>query len=1042
VIAVALLIAAAVPAHAQLTTGTIAGGVKDESNAALPGTLVTITNVSTGLVRTVTTDENGRYQATSLPTGPYEVTASLSGFGTAVHRGLELTAGQNAVVNLVLPVGTVTQEIVVIGGAPLVETTSATVSHLIAAKSVEDLPLIDRDLTQLTFLQPGIIKSPAGSELFAGMGEKFHVAGARGTQNLYLMDGVSNTDLSGNPQGVSGTYSGAETVQEIQIITNNYSAQYQSAAGGIVSALTKSGTNTVHGSAFEFYRGDRLESRGYFDRKFNNPIPDFSRHQYGGSAGGPIRRNKLFFFTSYEGLRQDRETTAQISVPSMAARQGILANGRTVAVHPVSAKILQLYPVPGQGNIVVQNFGDTVLIAGAETVSVESNLALGKLDYQMGGNNTLSGTYNYDKGQQDEADLFSDQGTFATNSRKHVASVKWTSVRGRSGVNEFHFGYSQSEPSEKPLSEFDWAGRGLLFHPDRSVMGRVDVPNMARVGFTDGGVSFGQRSISAKEGFSFNRKGHSFRVGGEGTYYQYNVKSCSGACNGDFFFASMETFLQGIPRRLEIQLPGGDVAERDLRQFRLGSYIQDDWRLRNNLTLNLGLRYEYSSVPDEVNGNVGNLINPVTDTAVTVGKLFENPTAKSFSPRLGVVWSPDTRSSLRGGFGVFYDHPALFNIRTSLLELPPFRLVGRIDRADANRVGQEIDFPNAFQTQLALAKGRPNIRTFQYNLDLTYMLRWNTTYQRQFGATWVVSADYTGSRGKNLWQQSLFNINRWDGWPAQPPPGTPKHFPDTPTPINPNFGEMRVQFSNSDSSYHGGSLGLQKRLSEGLQLGVAFTYGKSIDGGSTVTGDGFARDQRGVYAWDPDFRHGLSSFDVRKSFKANVAYELPWARDRRGLTGLLIAGWQVNSIVTLTDGFPLSVESKSSAQSRVIGDDEQLRPNLIPGGNQNPVTGNPDQWFDVTQFTPAPIGYFGNLGRNTVTAPGVKQVDLSFFKNIALPGTQRLQVRIETFNLFNTANFGVPDMDVFIDEKPNPTAGRITTTRPPRQTQIGLRWSF
>jgi outer membrane receptor protein involved in Fe transport len=1034
---------AAAPAAAQLTTATITGTITDASGAAVPGVAVTITNSSTGLSRTVVTNDHGRYEAPSLPGGPYELTAVMQGFGSVIRRGIQLTVGQNAVIDVTLPLATVQQEIVVTGGAPLIETTSATVSNLISAKSVEDLPLVNRDLTQLTFLQPGIMKSPAGADLFAGQGEKFHVGGARGTQNLYLLDGVSNADLSGNPQGVSGSYSGAETVQEIQIITNNYSAEYRSAAGGIVSAVTKSGTNTLRGSLFEFYRGDALESRGHFDRLLDLPVPEFTRHQYGGSVGGPISRNKLFFFGSYEGLRQDRETTSQIQVPNLNVRQGRLANGQVIAVHPVSAKILSLYPAPGQGNTIVESFANTVLVAGSQDQSVDSNFMLVKLDYQADVNNTLTGTYNFDKGEQEEAGVLRNLGSFATRSRKHVVSTKWTSVTSASAVNEFHFGYSESEPSEGQSSDFDWVGQGLIFRPDRAIMGAVDVPDLEGVGFSDNRVAYGQRSYTAKDAYSFNKGNHGFRLGGEWTYYQYNVNSCAGACNGDFFFADLEQFLRGIPRRMEVQLPGGDVVERDLRQHTLGVYFQDNWRARENLTFNLGLRYEYSSVPSEVNGLVGNLINPVTDSQVTVGKLFENPTAKSFSPRLGVVWAPHRgRSSVRGGFGIFYDHPALFNIRTSLNELPPFRLVGRIDRADANRIGEEIDFPNAFDTQLDLARGRPNIRTFQYDLDPTYMYRWNVMYQRQFWESWVASAEYTGSRGMNLWQQSLFNINRWEGWPAQPPPGTPKFFPVGATPINPNFGEMRLQYSNSESIHHGGALGLQRRLNAGLQLGVAFTFGKTIDSGSTVTGDGFARDQRGIYAWDEDFRRGLASYDRRRSFKANIAYELPWGRDRKGVTGLVVAGWQINGILTLLDGFPLSVEAKSANQQRRIGDDEQLRPNLIPGGNDNPVTGDPNRWFDISQFTPPELGYFGNVGRNTVTSPGVAQVDASFFKAISLRGAQRLQVRIEIFNLLNRANFGVPDMDAFINEQPNPTAGRITTTGPPRQGQIGLRWIF
>jgi Carboxypeptidase regulatory-like domain/TonB-dependent Receptor Plug Domain len=364
VLALALFVPTA--ASAQLTTGTIQGVVKDETGGALPGAEVTITHVETGVARTLTTNTLGRFEAPNLQVGSYEVAGTLQGFRKAVRAGITLAVGRTAVVDLVLAVASVEEAMVVVGDAPLVETTSATVSNLIDARKVEDLPLVNRDLTQLTFLQPGVVKIPSSGNqgVFSGMGDKFTVAGARGTQNLYLLDGVSNADLSGNAQGSSGAYMGSETVQEIQIVTNNYSAEYRSAAGGIVSAITKSGTNAMHGSAFEFFRHSALDAANYFDKQFNNPKPDFERNQFGGSIGGPIQRNKVFFFASYEGLREDLGTTDTAQVPSMAARQGRLANGRTVPVSPSVVPFLNLYPVPGDGNQVVQDFGDTVLIAG------------------------------------------------------------------------------------------------------------------------------------------------------------------------------------------------------------------------------------------------------------------------------------------------------------------------------------------------------------------------------------------------------------------------------------------------------------------------------------------------------------------------------------------------------------------------------------------------------------------------------------------------------------------------------------------------------
>jgi hypothetical protein len=1031
------------PAAAQLTTGTIRGVVRDDTGGALPGTEIVITNVDTGITRSLTTNEQGLFEAPNLQIGTYEVAATLSGFRKAARTGVTLPVGRTAVVDFTLSVAALEETLVVTGDAPLVETTSATVSHVIR---VEDLPLVGRDLTQLTFLQPGVVKIPSSGVqgIFSGMGDKFTVAGARGTQNLYLLDGVSNADLSGNPQGASGSWSGAETIQEMQIVTNNYSAEYRSAAGGIVSAVTKSGTNVIHGSLYEVFRDDALDSANYFDKKFDNPKPDFRRNQFGGSVGGPIMRNRLFFFASYEGLREELGTTDTATVPSLAARQGRLANGRLVPIAANARPFLDAYPVPGQGNSVVEDFGDTVLIAGTQTRDTTNNFGVGKIDFQATPNNSLSGTYNFDKGERSPFGILGDLSSVGTKSGKHVASGKWTGVLSSASLNEFHIGLSDSEPEgDIPLSTFDFAQRGLLFRGDRQRMGDLTVPGLSGIGYRVDPSTYRQRAYTLKDGYSLAKGNHSYRIGGEWTYYRYDVESCSRGCNGIYQFASLEQFLRGIPNRYEVMLPGGDITSRDLRQHLVGAYFQDNWRAHEDLTFNLGMRYEFASVPREVDGKVSNLLN-FTDSDVTVGVLYKNPTKKSFSPRVGFVWAPgEGQSSLRGGFGIFYEHPMLYNIRTSLQELPPFTLVGRIDQRDANRVGQEIAFPNAFATQIDLARGRPNIRTFQYDLDQTYYYRWSLGYQRQFWNNWVAAIDYTGSRGLHLWGQALPNINRWEGWPAQPPPGE-KFFPANSGPINPSFGEMRLQYSNANSYYNGASLALQKRLSAGLQFQAAFTYSKAIDDGSGVTsgGDELPQEQRGIYAWDMYLKRGLSSFDTRKVFSANLSYELPFGRDLTGAAAALAGGWQVNGVVTLSDGYPLSVEELSAAQVARIGDDETLRPDLIPGGNNNPVTGNPDRWFDISQFTPARIGYFGNLGRNTVTSPGLATVDLSLFKNIAF-GTRRLQFRLEMFNIFNRANFGTPDMNAFINEEPNPTAGRITTTRTPaRQMQLGLRWTF
>ena len=1049
---VAMSVFIAGPAAAQLTTGTIQGEVTDQTGAVLPGVDVTVTNVNTGLSRTLVTNEVGRYEAPNLQVGSYEVTAVLAGFTPVSRRGITLAVGRTAVIDLSLSVGA-SEQVIVTGEAPLLETTSATVSNLVDSKRVEDLPLVNRDLTQLTFLQPGVVKIPSSGDagVFSGMGDKFTVAGARGTQNLYLLDGVSNADLSGNAQSASGSYAGAETVQEIQIVTNNYSAEYRSAAGGIVSAVTKSGTNALHGSAYLFHRNDALENRDYFQEQLDIPKADFTRNQWGGSLGGPIVRNKLFFFGSYEALKQETGETDFIRTLSDNARRGILPDGTVVAIDPRVRPYLDLWPVAGQDNTIVQEFSDgSVQIAQQGVSTVHDDFVLGKVDYQLNQSNNLSVTYNWNAGTREQFGILKEvsSGVFATESDKNVVGIKHTAVLGSSALNELHFGYSVTAPSgDIPQTDRDFGS--LVFRPERTLVGEINVGGLTNVGYRVNRSDYKSISYTFKDAFSFVRGNHSFRTGGEFTYYKYDVFSCSRGCNGLWTFPSITRFLTALPSDFQVTLPGGDNPRRDIRQGAMGAYFQDNRRPRDDLTLNLGLRYEFASVPKEQNGLSGALVdpeNPAPDNyGVTLGPFFKNPTKKSFSPRVGFAWAPGSANkwSVRGGFGMFYEHPMLYNIRTTLQELPPFTLVGRL--RDRNAPGRVIDFPNAFFTQLALLSGTPNIRTMEYDLHQTTIYRWSVTAQRDIGRGFVATADYTGSRGYNLWQQSLPNINRWQGWP-ETVPSLEKFFPGGTGAIYPTFGEMRIQYSNAGVWYRGVSLGLQKRFEKGFSMQMAFTLSKTEDQGSGVTsgGDELPQSQRGIYAWDLEMKKGLSGYDVRKAFSTNLSYELPLGQEATGVAGAFAKGWQVNAIITLTDGYPVSVYDESDAQVRRIGDIEELRANLVPGGDPNPVLGGPDQYFDISQFAPSTLGFFGNSARGSVITPGLAKVDLSVFKTFSFATSHRLQFRFEVFNLLNRANFATPEMTLVLpDGSINEEAGQITRVRTPaRQIQLGLRWVF
>lgn len=1037
------------PAMAQLTTGTVSGTVTDQSGAAVPGAAITVKNTGTGIARGLVTNPLGRYEAPNLPVGSYEISASLTGFQTSIRTGIELTVGRHAVVDVVLQVGEVSQAVTVSGEATLVETSTATVSNLVDEKRVADLPLNNRDLTQLTFLQPGVLRVPQVGEQnpIGGMGEKISVAGTRGTQNLYLLDGVSNGDHSGNPQGASSAYIGAETVKEFQIIMNNYSAEYRSAAGAIVSAVTRSGTNSFHGSLFEFLRNDNLDAANFFDNAFGNPKPEFKRNQLGGSLGGPLVRDRTFFFGSYEGLRERLGTTDSARVPTVAARQGQLPGG-TVPVSPVARPYLELYPVPGQNNSIISDLRDgTALIAGTRTQPTTDDFVALRMDHQFSAQKAgfLSGTYNFDDGERSPFGVLGDVLAQGSASSRHVVSVRHTSVVSPTVLNEFSFGFSLTSPQGQiPLGKRDF--QNVLFVPSRKVMGQLNVGDLSSIGYRNGARNFRQKSIALKEGLSLIRGNHSFRMGAELDRFRYDYVIDGQGFAGVYDFRSLQTFLAGTPLRFQAQLPGGNDPNHNLTQLLFGTYFQDNYTVRPSLTLNLGLRYEFATVPHEVNGKISTLLH-FTDTDVTVGKFFTNATLKSFSPRFGFAWAPGRRkSSVRGGVGIFYEHPMLYHIQTSVSSLPPFNLLGDARDTDAIRAGTTLVFPNAYTRQEQLLRGQPSIRSMEYDQKTMYTYRWSLTLQQELAGEWILTAGYVGSRSLHLWQQSVTNINKWEGWPNNP---TGRKFWPAITGtnlINPRFNDIRLQSPNSNSYYEGLTLGAQKRLNYGLQVQLAYSFSNTIDqfSGLTNSGDNLPETQRGIYAWDMQLARGPAAFDIRNNFVANFSYELPLGTNWTGIAGKAGKGWQFNGILTISDGHPLTVFDTVTAQQDRIGNIEALRVDLIPGGNNNPVLGGPVRYYDPSQFAPSQLGYFGTLGRNTLRSPGLAMFDLSLFKNFDLTERSRIQFRAEFFSLLNRVNLGEPDTTPFTTTgRPDANVGRITSTRTPaRQIQFGLKFTF
>jgi len=1021
------------------------------------------------------------------------------------------------VVDFVLQVGEVTQAITITGEASQVETTTATVTQLVDERKVLDIPLNNRDLTQLAFFDALVLKQSTGTSRAGptGLGDHLSVAGMRGGMNAYLLDGVSNSDLSGNAQAATTAYSGAETVKEFQVITNNYSAEYPSKPGAIVSAVTKSGTNSLHGTLFEFLRNDNLDAFQWESKARGgaNPFkPEFKRNQFGGSVGGPIFRDKTFFFGSYEALRERIGENRVITIPSAAGRRGELGGnlGGPTEVNPIMVPYLNVFPLPGEGNTtLVRDLGDgRAEVAGPRRITTDGNFGAVKIDHQFASQRKgfLAFTWNVDNSATSRIDMFPGLGSqTGVASEKKVYSARHTSILSPTTLNEFTFGFTRANPEgDIPQNEIDWGnfnGVDLRFLRTRDRMGQLSPEDgIASLGFPRNRNLYAQDFWTFRDNLSLSRTNHTIKIGAEINPIRMVMDTAGGSYNGVYTFETFRRFLRAEVRRLEHDIPSGVVLRNGqvvetvpifyYRQKQLGFYFQDNWKVRPSLTLNLGLRYEFLTEAKEDNGKMANLVH-FTDAQTTIGKNFTNPTKKNFSPRFGFAWSPggNNRSAIRGGFGIYYEMPTIVYWRSASQELVPFVVAGSVFDSEAAAQGQTLTFPHAPETQAQLLASLPNFRMFDYTPKPTYVYRWSLTLEREM-AGWFGSVAYNGSRGLHLLFLNDANNHQWIGYPNIPE-GQQLQWAERAniadgTPINPNFQNIWVTSTRGNSFYHGVSLNVQRRMAAGLQFQTGYNLSRNIDYGAGVGNNdsNLPQSSRSSLFWEYHRNKGLSQLNIRHNFVTNFTYDFP-KTSLTGVVGALVNGWQMNGILSLSSGSPFTLTAASTVQTNSMRKTDLLRPNLVPGGNNNPVLGNPDRWVDETQFVSSvcrggvdcytfdsrarPVaqrslgyqpGFWGNLGSNTVTAAGLKTFDFSVTKNVPVTETKRLQFRAEFFNLSNTPNFRLPSSSLFSNNGSRTTnqtvtlpdgtqrflpgtGNRVNTTRTTaRQIQFGLKFIF
>lgn len=1019
ILCLTMLLLVSFAVQAQQNTAELSGSVSDANGAVLINTKVTVRQPLTGATRVTHTNSVGIYTFTQLPLGVYSVSVSQTGFQTEVREGVELTVGQRARLDFSLKVGAVSSETVVTAGVSQVETQSSALSSVMDKDSIRELPLNGRDIVQLALLKPGVAPSRRSSDS-AGSGVQLTVGGRRPNQISFVLDQTDINDGNNNtPGSVSGVLLGVDTLQEFRVLTNGYSAEYGRSAGGIISAVTRSGTNEWHGSAFEFVRNSAFDAKNFFDPA-TQKIPHFARNQFGGVASGPIKHDRTFFLASYEGLRQRLGITNQAVVPNAAARNGDIPGLAKITVNPAVPGYLALVPLPNG-----RDFGDGT----GQYISSGSNLddedfVAGRVDHRFSDKTSIFGRYTFNNakvGVPDNLQLFRS----ATASRNQYVTAQMTRIFNERLLNNVRFSYNRSTSRTTPesLRSIDSA---LSFFPGQP-LGQISITGLFSMGPSRFGPNFNELNLfQVGDDLSWIVGRHSLKLGVDHREI-YLPTSRPQSPYGFYQFTSLANFLRATPSSVELALPGSEVVRR-WRQSMTAAYIQDDFRLSRRLTVNAGLRYERTSLPHEKDGLEANVRNPLTDKTSTVGDLYKNPSNLNFAPRVGLAWDPfgDGKTSVRASFGVFFDPLWTDFYANAANRTPPFYTLGSV----RNPV-----FPNASAVTSSpnFVLGRQD--TLVYEPQNPYSMHTNFSIQREVAKGATLTVAFVRQRG--LHEVRLIDQNQ--AIPTIQADGR-KFFPTTSTVRNPNFSGIRHKTTDGQSSYNGLQTTFEYRRNKYLSFHSSYTWSKAIDDGSIVTTQGGDND----LPQDPDSRsaeRGLSNFDLRHYFVSYVTTELPHFGGPEWLT----AGWQFNAISSFASGNPFSVVvGFDQARARFQAGTSPQRPDLVSGKRNNPILGGPNKYFDTSAFVLPSAGYYGTLGRNTLIGPGLATIDLAANKTFKLGERLNLQFRTEVFNSLNHPNFSIPSQrTVFSSTGAVGSAGLITTTKTSsRQLQFGLKLTF
>src|SRR5437016_7485341 len=836
--ALPVVLLSAVLVYGQGTSGTILGTVTDPQGAVIAGVTVSVKNLDTRRQRQVVTDSSGYYRVEALPVGRYEVRAERQGFKVSVNS-LTLTVGEEAVTNLKMEVGSLSEQVIVTSTGTEVETTTATMGGLVDEKKIRDLPLNGRSFDQLIYLQPGVtVATSAGSSPNQGRGTKFSVSGARLTSNLFMLDGTDMNDSQNfTPGGAGGQMFGVESIKEFKVITHNAPAEYGRSMGGIINAVSNTGTNNIHGDVFEFLRNSALDAKNFFDSP-TAPIPPFKRNQFGGVIGGPIHHDKIFYFANYEGLRESLGVTHFAQVPEDDARAGRIIDrvtGKVTTVTINSGVVPYLNLIPRANGSATATPGVAILqFSNQQPAHV--NYVTGRIDWNRTANDSLFGRYTIDdstKLRQDAPDHV--LGLFAENEghRNQYITLQDTRILSSTKVNQLRLGFNRSTLHVDLVNQAN-VPASLSFLPGQP-FGHISITGMSPVGtVVNDPRAFFMNSYQPSDDLSITHGNHAFKTGVFIERFQWNTNA-SNRIGGDYSFASLSDFLTAKVKSAVVPFPGAD-PHRSIRATLFAGYFQDDWRVRRRLTLNLGLRYELTTVPTEKFGQSSFLLTP-SDTALQIHTPFAG-NHKNFAPRVGLAWDVrgDGKTSVRAGFGIYYDQILLNQFLNLFDRNPNPDLKSGWLTVTLPQPGIPAPFPNPLAAAQSAGAGFALQNTVFNNFKTPYLYQYSLEVQRQIAKNLVASVAYVGSRGKHLVERRDGNtpvpIVLSGGVPCNAgavsatnpilPAGT-LCTPKTALRKNSKWADMQTRSLDGLSWYDSMQVSVLRRFAGGLQVQAAYT---------------------------------------------------------------------------------------------------------------------------------------------------------------------------------------------------------------------------